>query len=200
MPLTLDDFIKGKSIAVVDIETTGFSHQKDCIVEIGVCELDLNSGECSELFNKIIQENRFSDQHRSAWIFQNSDLRYQDVLDAQPLEVYKNKLQEILNIYPATAYNVRFDFDFLIDRGFVIKELPCPMVIATDILKIPLPKSPSSYKWPSVQEAWDYFFPDNKYTEKHRAYDDAVHEAQIVFEMYKRNKWKPVIENQILQK
>ena len=54
VPLTLDDFIKGKTIAVVDIETTGFSHQKDCIVEIGVCELDLNSGICLQIHSKII--------------------------------------------------------------------------------------------------------------------------------------------------
>ncbi len=56
VPVTLDDFMKRESIAVVDIETTGFSHQKDCIVEIGICELDLNSGNCRELFNKLIRE------------------------------------------------------------------------------------------------------------------------------------------------
>jgi len=42
MPITLDDFLKGETIAVVDIETTGFSHQKDCIVEISICELKKN--------------------------------------------------------------------------------------------------------------------------------------------------------------
>ncbi len=55
MHLTLDEFIKGETIAVVDIETTGFSHRKDCIVEIGVCELSLDSGKCRELFNKIVR-------------------------------------------------------------------------------------------------------------------------------------------------
>ncbi|KKN18291.1 hypothetical protein LCGC14_0957340 [marine sediment metagenome] len=49
MPLTLDDFIRGETIAVVDIETTGFSHQKDCIVEIGIYELDLSTGKCRQL-------------------------------------------------------------------------------------------------------------------------------------------------------
>ena len=71
------------------------------------------------------------------------------------------------------------------------------MVIATDILKMPLPKSEKSYKWPKVEEAWKYYFPEKKYIEKHRAYDDAVHEAQIVFKMYKRNEWKPITENEI---
>ncbi len=190
MRVTLDDFIKGETIAVVDIETTGFSHQKDCIVEIGVCELDLDSGKCIELFNKIVREPHFSQQYQNAWIFQNSDLRYEDVLEAKPLNDYRKELQRIFNEYSATAYNIRFDFDFLINRGFVLKELPCPMVIATDILKISLPKSNKQYKWPNVQETWDFFFPNSDYVEKHRAYDDAVHEAQIVFELYKQKKWE----------
>jgi len=37
-------------------------------------------------------------------------------------------------------------------------------------------------------------FPNKKYIEKHRGYDDAVHEALIIFELYNRNKWKPIIE------
>ncbi len=195
MPVTLDDFMKGETIAVVDIETTGFSHQKDCIVEIGICELDLDSGKCRELFNKVIRESHFSPQHRNAWIFKNSDLRYEDVLDAQPLSNYKEELLGIFYMNPATAFNKRFDFNFLQNRGFKIRELPCPMVIATDILKLPPRKPGTLHKFPSVEETWNYLFPDTKYIEKHRGYDDAVHEALIIFELYKRNKWKPIIEN-----
>ncbi|KKN07780.1 hypothetical protein LCGC14_1063450 [marine sediment metagenome] len=76
--------------------------------------------------------------------------------------------------------------------GEELIELPCPMVIATDILKISLPKSPKLYKWPNVEETWNYLFPDKKYIEKHRGYDDAVHEALIIFELYKMNKWRPI--------
>ncbi len=195
VPVTLDDFMRRESIAVVDIETTGFSHQEDCIVEIGICELDLNSGNCRELFSKLIRENHFSTQHRNAWIFKNSDLSYEGILNARPLDVYIKKLQRIFNIYPATAFNKRFDLDYLKDRGFLINELPCPMVIATDILKLPPRKSGTLYKWPNVEETWEHFFPDKEYVEKHRSYDDAVHEALIIFELYKRNKWKLIIEN-----
>ena len=194
MPLTLDDFMKGETIAVVDIETTGFSHQKDCIVEIGICELDLDSGECRELFNKIVRESHFSPQHRTAWIFKNSGLRYEDVLVAKPLNSYRKELQKIFYLNLATAYNKRFDFDFLQHRGFEIKELSCPMAIATDILKLPPRKAGTLYKWPNVEETWKYLFPDKEYSEKHRSYDDAVHEALIIFELYKRNKWKPIVE------
>ena len=195
VPVTLDDFLKGDTVAVVDIETTGFSHQNDCIVEIGICELDLDSGEHRELFNKIIKESHFSNQHCNAWIFKNSDLRYEDILDAQPLNFCKKELQKIFNIYTVTAFNKRFDFDFLENRGFTLKELPCPMLIAVDILKLPPRKPGTLYKWPNVEETWNYLFPDKKYIEKHRGYDDAVHEALIIFELYKRNKWKPIIES-----
>lgn len=192
--ITLDDFMREELIVVVDIETTGFFHKEDCILEISVCRLDLDSGECSELFNKLIRENHYSVKHRDAWIFKNSDLRYEDILKAKPLNVYKKELQRIFNIYPATAFNKRFDFGFLKDRGFLIKELPCPMVSATDILKLPPKKPGTIYKWPSVEEAWKYFFPEKEYIEKHRAYDDSVHEALIIVELYKINKWKPIVE------
>ncbi|KKL61636.1 hypothetical protein LCGC14_2193360 [marine sediment metagenome] len=196
MPVTLDDFLKGELIIVVDIETTGFSHQNDCIVEIGICELDLNSGECHKLFNKLIREAHFSTHHRNAWIFKNTNLRCEDILGAKPLKVYKKELQRIFNIYPATAFNKRFDFNFLQDRGFLIKELPCPMIIATDILKLPPRKPGTIYKWPSVEETWNYLFPNNEYSEKHRSYDDVFHEALIILELFRRNKWKLIIENE----
>jgi len=41
-----------------------------------------------------------------------------------------------------------------------------------------------------MQEAWDNLFPNTNYREKHRAVDDAIHEAKIVFEMYKRGDYK----------
>ncbi|HEC36968.1 MAG TPA: 3'-5' exonuclease [bacterium] len=189
--------VENNSIIVVDIETTGLYYEEDSIVEIGICELDLDSGECSELFNQLIRERDFSSKYQNAWIFKNSDLIYEDILNAKPLKVYKKELRKIFKDYPATAYKKRFDFDFLTNRGFKIKELPCPMIIATNILKLPPRKGGTVYKYPTVEETWNFYFPDKKYTEKHRAYDDAVHEALIVYEMYRRKEWKPVIEIEI---
>ena len=34
-------------------------------------------------------------------------------------------------------------------------------------------------------KAWQHFFPGVDYIEQHRGADDAVHEAQIVYELYK---------------
>lgn len=83
-----------------------------------------------------------------------------------------------------------FDFGFLKDRGFTFPiELDCPMKLSTDICKIPSPRG-RGYKWPKVQEAYDFFFPDNEYIEKHRGADDAFYEADIVYKLYQMEIFK----------
>lgn len=97
--------------------------------------------------------------------------------------------QEIFDKYPATAYNKSFDFGFLRDRGLKINDLPCPMMLSTGICKIPFANG-SGTKWPTVEEAWGFFFPGVDYSEKHRGTHDAEHEALIVHELYKRGIFK----------
>ncbi len=170
-------------IAVVDIETTGFLNKGGLIVEVGIILLDLENGETECLYDELIREEDFSKEHKDSWIFENSDLKYKDVLEANSLNI--EKIQEILDKYPATAYNKKFDFDFLRSRGLIINDLPCPMLLATNICKINATNK-YGYKWPKVQEAWNFFFPDTDYIEGHRGADDAKHEALIVYELYKR--------------
>ena len=38
-------------------------------------------------------------------------------------------------------------------------------------------------KPPSVQEAYDIFFPEDNYIETHRAADDAIHEGKILLRL-----------------
>ena len=94
--------------------------------------------------------------------------------------------------YPlgSTAYNNDFDNSFLKDRGFTFpKELPCPMKLSTNICKIPSPRG-RGFKWPKVEEAYDFFFPENDYVEKHRGADDAFYEADIVKKLYDMGVFK----------
>jgi DNA polymerase-3 subunit epsilon len=44
-------------------------------------------------------------------------------------------------------------------------------------------------KW-AGQEAYDFFFGKTDYIETHRGADDAFHEAEIVYELYKRGIFK----------
>jgi DNA polymerase-3 subunit epsilon len=177
-------------IAVVDIETTGKTPHTGLIVEIGIVKLDLESGEINILFDKIIKEPGFGERQKKSWIFLNSDLCFNDVENASTLESQLSIVQEILNKYEITAFNKSFDIGFLKSRGFKIqREFPCIMETMTSICRIPLPwYDPNKpYKWPNAQEAWDFFFPNSDYIEKHRAADDAIHEAKILFEMIDRN-------------
>jgi len=178
-----------KLIGVVDIETTGFINQGGLIVEIGIVSLDLDTGEVKEVFNSVVKEEGFSEKHLEkpyGWIFQNSDLTYDEVINAPYLENLLPQIQEICDSFELglTAYNKAFDFTYLKDRGLNFKELNCIMLRATPIVNLPPNPGFSEPKWPNVEEAWAFFFPDRPYVEKHRASDDALHEAEIAYQIH----------------
>jgi len=177
---------------IIDIETTGLDRRNDLILEIGVVELNLTNGDTNVLFETFVNEPEFGENFRNAWIFGNSDMSFDDICNAPSFSEIRHRLQELLNNYFVTAFNKEFDFDFLRRRGIEIpNELPCIMLTATPICEIPKtwddPNDP--FKWPSVQEAWDFFFPDTDYEEAHRAANDAIHEARILYEMYVRGQF-----------
>jgi len=181
---TANDSLENK-IAIVDIETTGFM-PTGLIVEVGIVELNLDTGNVKPLYNSLVREPGFCEDHKDSWIFKNSDLTFEQVQAAMPLDCVA--IQGILSRYPATAYNNKFDFSFLESRGINIDRLDCPMLLATNICKIP--GQYGKNKWPTVEEAWRHFFPDQPYIEKHRGLDDAIHEASIVYELYKLGVFK----------
>lgn len=183
-----------KNIAIVDIETSGFQNQGGLIVEIGIVGLNLETGEVTDEFDAIVKEDSFGEKHSKdpyGWVFQNSDLTYNDVLQSNNLTSMLSEIQEIFNKYSlgATAFNKQFDFGFLKSRGLQIKELPCIMLSATPVINLPPNPGFKDAKWPKVEEAWEHFFPNIKYEEAHRALDDAKHEALIAYELYKRGKF-----------
>ena len=182
-------------ILVLDIETTNFQNAGGSIVEIGAVELNLITGEIVPVFDSLCREPIFSDEHCSGkfgWIFSNSDMTPYMVKTASPFQVVKARFQRIINRYPlgVTAFNRNFDLPFLESRGLVFtKKLPCPMLLSTDVLKLPSPRG-RGYKWPKVEEAMKFFFPDEQYSEAHRGCSDAADEARIVYELYKLGIFK----------
>lgn len=179
-------------IAVLDIETTGFIATSDAIVEIGITLVDTKTNEINKIYDKVILDDLFDKKtHKSAWIFENSDLTIEDVLKGVPLEETRNELQTIFNTYPITAHNKSFDLRFLRSRGFEINDIKCLMRSCREnklvYTHIGLPKSPS------VEEAYHALFPDEVYIEKHRGGDDSLHEAKILLKLceIKAGKFKP---------
>lgn len=180
-------------ILIVDIETTGFLNQGGKIVEVGIVELNLSNGERKILFDEVCHESGITlEELKNSWIVKNSDLNVELVKYSENLERKKKRIQKIFNDYPAgaTAFNNVFDFGFMENRGFVfVKKLPCPMLLSTDICQLPNTKG-VGFKWPKVEEAHKHFFGDVGYIEKHRGADDAYHEAEIVYELYKMGIFK----------
>lgn len=183
------------TIGIVDIETTGFLNQGGKIVEIGIVELDITNGEKRVLFDSLVQEDGFSELHTiypMGWIFQNSDLTYDEVVKAPKLEEVKAEIQGVFDSFftGITAFNKAFDFGFLKSRGFRIAELPCIMESATPVLNLPSKGNKKGPKWPNVEEAYHFLKNDTAFVESHRAADDAMHEADIAYELYKRGDFR----------
>lgn len=183
------------TIGIVDIETTGFLAQGGKIVEIGIVELDITSGERKVLFDSLIKEDGLSEFHTRqpmGWIFENSSLRYEDLQNAPNLTDVKVEIQEIFDSFftGVTAFNKAFDFGFLKSRGFRIAELPCIMHTATPVLNLPSKGKYKGPKYPNVEEAYHFLTGKTAFIESHRAADDAMHEAEIAYELYKRGNFR----------
>lgn len=175
-------------IGVIDLETTGFL-PKGLIVEVGITELDLETGMRKVIYDELVKEDGFGESHRNSWVFQNTSIKFDDVMKAEPLDF--DLLQEIMIEYPLTAFNKKFDFGYLRARGFSFTELQCPMVLSTDLCGLKNKKG--GKKPPKAQEAYDFLFPNRGYVEAHRGADDSLHEAEIVFELYQRKIFDPNI-------
>ena len=103
------DFLKKpnyKKIAIIDIETTNLKPENGLIIEIGIIELDLITGAAKILFDSLIRELSYGDAHRNAWIFNNSDLNFEDIEDAPSLNNVKSHIQEFLNQYSSLSNNL----------------------------------------------------------------------------------------------
>jgi len=172
-------------ILVLDLETTGFVPPKAKVVEIGIVELDLITGEKKILLDRLINPNLSREELVNSWIVKNGYISVEDILNADPYNLeLQDKIQDIFDKYllGTTAFNNDFDFRFMDYWGFAYRKLPCPMKLATPICQ--LPGRYRGYKYPTVEEAYKHFFPDVQYTELHRGADDAFHEADIVKALY----------------
>lgn len=184
--------MNSNKILIIDLETTGLSSFHDKILEIGIVELDLETGHRRIIFDQMFNPMEKFNKLKSCWVITNKFIDLRDVVVSDQLEKYRYEIQDIISSYDngITAYNNVFDFGFLKSNGFDLEhKLDCPMKLATDVCKIKGKRS-DTYKWPSVQECYDHLFPNNEYVEKHRGADDALHEAKIVYELYLRGIFK----------
>lgn len=169
-------------IIVIDLETTGFNKYYDAIVEIGMVLVDTDTKEMKKIFDKVIKDRVFSEEkHKDSWIFNNTDLKIEDVINANSIEYYRSEIQELFNKYPITAFNMKFDSGFMKARNFKFKETKCLMETSRQYNKNIDRRG--RVKVPNVEEIYSQFFPDEDYIEKHRGCDDAYHEGKILLKL-----------------
>ena len=180
-------------IAVLDIETTGFSDKWDAIVEIGITLVDTEKKTTTLIYDEVIKDKNFKPtwaRHKDAWIFKNSDLTIKDVINGKSLESQRKKIQGIFDKYPVTAFNSKFDFKFMGARKFKINEIKCLMHSSRPFVN-------GGKKIPSVIEAYKFFFPnDKKWDEKHRGGSDSLDEGKILLHLCDlKEKRRALIKN-----
>lgn len=189
---------RSKDILVVDIETGNLNHEvnnfepDNCtICEIGIVNLNLDTGVVDIVFNKTCREDKLCSP--SSWVFKNTSLTYEEVTKSDNLRNFQKDIQDIFNTKPVTSWNQGFDFKVL-ENSLKTLEIPLkfwdPMLVLTDYLKIPH-ASGYGYKWPKLQEAFEYFNPGEIIEQEHRAIYDAKIAAEIIFQAV--NKWPNLI-------
>lgn len=189
-----------KKILVLDIETTGFSHKKDCILELGAVVLDTETGKTRKAFNATFKEKHLSGgskdgkkyNHTKAWIFDNSDMTLDEIRNSEDIEFYREDIQKLLTKYAGriTAWNRDFDAGFLEDRGFDLGEtMGCPMKLTTDFFGLKQ-KNGKTPKWASVPEAAvSLGIVNEDFVEAHRGLEDARLEASIIYMLIKKGEY-----------
>jgi len=186
-------------IYVIDLETgnydpdaDNFSSENCMICEIGIAGLDTQTGEIEPIFNKTCRENAMC--HPSSWIFRNTDLTFSDISGADHLSSIRSELQSILDGgIPVTSWGHDFDIRHLEHptRNFRVPlRFWDPKKTLSDFLQLP---GAYGFKWPRVQEAFNFFYPSLTYPEAHRALDDALAEADIIHQAI--NRWPTLEEN-----
>ena len=181
-------------ILVLDIETTGLTAGVDFILELGMVELDLDTGRIIHLFDETFKSHKLRRKHHKSWIFENNYMNIEVIKNSKPIEEYKDNIQGILDQYQDKVYawNNQFDFKFLRYEGFDLG-VPTrdPMVDSTNYFQLPHKNGRGCCKWPKAQEAWDILFPQDPRTELHRGLDDADMEAAIIYELINRGVYHP---------
>ncbi len=157
------------SVYIVDVETTSLDENIGSLIQVGVTELDKETGIVKPVYEAFVKDGVAIDPN--AWIFQNTPLTPAKIEEKWlPIAVVKEALNELFKNTPVTAYKKEFDFKWLRSRGIEIPlEDPCIMERAK--------RKMQSRKF-AVPVALAYF--QIEAVEPHGALDDSILEAVIL--------------------
>ncbi len=176
MEKILNTSLKDISFAVVDLETTGFSSDRDSVVEVAA--IKLKNGRIKDQFQSLIYTD-YIPYHATRVHGIDIDM----VSDAPSLNTVRNNFREFTKGCVLVGHNIKsFDLPFLVN-AFDVEEGSC----CVDTLKLSryLFSSHRSHKLEAVARRLG--INSEKY---HRALDDAMVTAQVFLEFLSIEKEK----------
>lgn len=202
---TLDDFrtpempSKGQNVIyVLDTETTGLDgYPKDVVVDIAVCEVDLDKGTVTTAYSSVVGHDVTSwpEEMRNAWIFQNTDLTLDMVERARPAADVAADIRTLLKGKRVTSFNVGFDMDKFLYRepwnlSDIIDEKHCIMLASKDVCKLP---GLYDFKWPRLDQAYPMITEGDpariEGNQTHRALSDAVMASHVLIALHRSGRY-----------
>jgi len=192
-------------VAILDIETTGVARD-DCIIEIGVVELDLRNGNLKVLFNSVVKESKFDlKTHHKRFGFKKTGISPEIIDGAESLSKFEEILRLIFENYRVGSWSkTGFDYKWIESRGY---NFPFKFDIQNSARRLIAKKY--SIKQFTLRSAWSILLDSdenkllNKYINQgdgnvfHRAIYDAAIEAKILYLLIKKFGYKIQIQRQL---
>ncbi|MBD3329951.1 hypothetical protein GF354_00300 [Candidatus Peregrinibacteria bacterium] len=160
----------------LDLETTGFSPDKDKIIEFGAVKFDKNG--ISERLQFFVNPDLTLPQ----LITHITNIKDEDLKDAPHFEEKIDEVQNFIGSLPIIGHNIQFDIGFLEANGVKISNPLFDTHILSSILVPSLP----SYSLEILSKIFHL-----KHEDKHRALDDSIAAMELFLELQKKFECLP---------
>ncbi|AGI48038.1 hypothetical protein TALC_01046 [Thermoplasmatales archaeon BRNA1] len=177
----------------------------DLVVDIGICEVCLSTGEVKEVYSSIVgyDTENWPEEMLHSWIFDNSDLTVGQVSSAPRFSKVKKDIASIVKGRWLTTYNVQFDLDLFIYRfPWNLKDsfMECRdiMFSARDVCKLESPLyGVKEYRYPKLDYAYETILKGEDPAgidgvQDHRALSDAKVASYVMTELYRNGLYDPM--------
>lgn len=195
----IDDMADDINVVVVDLETTGLAGWPyDYIVNVGVVGVDLYNGVVVDLYSSNVgypEAAGWPSRLKDSWIFRNGMMTLQEVINGPAEQSVMMDLQKILRKFPATSYNVNFDFGRFLDYKIIsTKQLCCLMEAAAQCPLIPKDRKHETGKsYPKLETCYNILCPDDPADvdgkQKHLGLEDARMAGHVLIKLMDMGYW-----------